>query len=182
MSWHRAVSSRAADLGHGDGPASSALPIPNTTGWRTHTPSAASDLARQEVIMNHADRIARSLVGLTRHAGAPLTHRGRARCGGRPRPPALRRNGHSPLPAPARTTVTAEPRGGARTHPPRERLRTRILPARLPHTIQLCIHCQDRPAGFWVSSTGDQTVRRPWCLSCCEGLDHDSCDVVPFDP
>jgi hypothetical protein len=26
-------------------------------------------------------------------------------------------------------------------------MRTRVLPARLPHTIQLCIHCRDRPAG-----------------------------------
>jgi hypothetical protein len=60
-------------------------------------------------------------------------------------------------------------------------MRTRVLPARLPHTIQLCIHCRDRPAGFWVSCTGGQTVRRPWCLSCCEGLDRDRCDVIPFD-
>ncbi len=60
-------------------------------------------------------------------------------------------------------------------------MRTRVLPGRLPHTIQLCIHCRDRPAGFWVSCTGGQTVRRPWCLSCCEGLDRDRCDVIPFD-
>jgi hypothetical protein len=60
-------------------------------------------------------------------------------------------------------------------------MRTRVLPARLPRTIQLCIHCRDRPAGFWVSCTGGQTVRRPWCLSCCEGLDRDRCDMIPFD-
>jgi len=51
----------------------------------------------------------------------------------------------------------------------------------LPHTIQLCIHCRENPAGFWVSRTGDTTVRRPWCLSCCEGLDRDRCDMIPFD-
>ena len=31
-----------------------------------------------------------------------------------------------------------------------------------------------------------QLHRRPdgapaWCLSCCEGLDRDHCDVIPFD-
>ncbi len=35
------------------------------------------------------------------------------------------------------------------------------------------------PAGFWVSCTGGQTVRRPWYLSCCQGLDRDRCDVTP---
>jgi hypothetical protein len=40
---------------------------------------------------------------------------------------------------------------------------------------------RDRPAGFWVSCTGGHTVRRPWCPSCCEGLDRDRCDVIPFD-
>ena len=65
--------------------------------------------------------------------------------------------------------------------PPRERLRTRVLPARLPHTIQLCIHCRDRPARFWVSRTSGQTVRRPSRPSGREGLDRDRCDVIPFD-
>ena len=55
----------------------------------------------------------------------------------------------------ARTPITsAGARAGSRPQPPRERLRTRVLPARLPHTIQLCIHCRDRQAGFWVSCTG----------------------------
>jgi hypothetical protein len=49
-----------------------------------------------------------------------------------------------------------------------------------PHTIQLCIHCQQRPAGFWVRRTGGTVVRRPWCLSCCQQLDHDRHDVIPF--
>jgi hypothetical protein len=50
----------------------------------------------------------------------------------------------------------------------------------LPRTVQLCIHCRESPAGFWVSRKGGKTVRRPWCLSCCDGLDHRSCDVIPF--
>jgi len=62
---------------------------------------------------------------------------------------------------------------------------TRSLPGLLPHTVthtvQLCIHCRERPAGFWVSSKGGKTVRRPWCLSCCDGLDQSRCDLVPFD-
>jgi hypothetical protein len=54
------------------------------------------------------------------------------------------------------------------------------LPAQLPHAIQLCVHCRERPAGFWVSRTGGRTVRRPWCLSCCATLDRDHCDVTRF--
>ena len=50
----------------------------------------------------------------------------------------------------------------------------------LPRTIQLCIHCQQRPAGFWVRRTGDTVVRRPWCLSCCQDLDRDPYDLIPF--
>ena len=81
-----------------------------------------------------------------------------------------------------RTSITAAgARVRLRPQPPRERLRTRVLSTRLPHTTQLCVRCRDRQAGFWVSCTGGQTVRRPWCLSCCEGLDHDRCDVIPFD-
>jgi hypothetical protein len=59
--------------------------------------------------------------------------------------------------------------------------RTMTAPGLLPHTVQLCTHCRQNPAGFWVSRTGGQTVRRPWCLSCCQGLDRDRCDVTPFD-
>ena len=47
-------------------------------------------------------------------------------------------------------------------------------------TIQICIHCHQNPAGFWVSRNGSQVVRRPWCLSCCQQLDRDRCDVTPF--
>jgi hypothetical protein len=44
----------------------------------------------------------------------------------------------------------------------------------------LCIHCMANPAGFWVSRRDSKVVRRPWCLSCCQELDRDLCDVVPF--
>jgi hypothetical protein len=50
----------------------------------------------------------------------------------------------------------------------------------LPRTVQLCIHCRESPAGFWVSRKDGKTVRRPWCLSCCDGLDRGRCDVTPF--
>jgi len=51
---------------------------------------------------------------------------------------------------------------------------------RLPRTIQLCIHCRHNPAGFWVSRNSSQTVRRPWCLSCCQNLDPGRYHVQPF--
>ena len=57
---------------------------------------------------------------------------------------------------------------------------TMIAAGLLPRTIQLCIHCQQRPAGFWVRHTGGTVVRRPWCLSCCQQLDRDRFDVIPF--
>jgi hypothetical protein len=68
--------------------------------------------------------------------------------------------------------------------PGRRRRRTglvpRTTPGVLPRTIQLCIHCQQRPAGFWVRRTGGTVVRRPWCLSCCQDLDRDRYDVISF--
>jgi hypothetical protein len=88
---------------------------------------------------------------------------------------------HQPLSAPVRTITTSEPRFGMRPQAPRERLHTRIAPPWLPHTIQLCIHCGERPAGFWVSHAGGKTVRRPWCLSCREGPDQYCCDIIPFN-
>ena len=60
------------------------------------------------------------------------------------------------------------------------RLRTMIAPGLLPHTRQLCIHCQQNPAGFWVSQMRARTGRRSWCLSCCDGLDRSRCDVIAF--
>lgn len=68
------------------------------------------------------------------------------------------------------TTTTTAPR------------RRRVgIPGLLPRTVQLCIHCRQRPAGFWVSRHGGQTVRRPWCLSCCHGLDQAHHDMIPFE-
>jgi len=125
--------------------------------------------------MNHTVRIGRSLASLAGRAGALLTYRAAT-----PPPGPPHRSEYPPLPAPARTAVTAGLHGSTQPHAPRERLRTRILPARLPHAIQLCVHCRERPAGFWVSRTGGKTVRRPWCLSCCEELDGDDCDVIRF--
>ena len=128
--------------------------------------------------MNHVARIGRSL---TRRTGALLIHRAAVpAAAATPWPEPARRDEHSPLPAPARTAVAAGLHGRAQPYAPREKLRTTILPARLPHAIQLCIHCRERPAGFWVSRTGGQTVRRPWCLSCCEELDREHCDVIRF--
>ncbi|MEP7024066.1 MAG: hypothetical protein ABJB47_09720 [Actinomycetota bacterium] len=49
----------------------------------------------------------------------------------------------------------------------------------LPRTVQLCVHCQAQPAGFWVSPSGGVT-RRPWCLSCCQELDRDDCVIAAF--
>jgi hypothetical protein len=47
-------------------------------------------------------------------------------------------------------------------------------------TVQLCIHCQQNPAGFWVSRRRSAVSRRPWCLTCCQELDQGLCDVTPF--
>ena len=55
-----------------------------------------------------------------------------------------------------------------------------IAPGMLPRTIQLCVHCQQRPAGFWVRRTCGTVVRRPWCLSCCQQLNRNRQDVIPF--
>lgn len=52
--------------------------------------------------------------------------------------------------------------------------------ALLPDTLQLCIHCHQNPAGFWVSRKHARTVRRPWCLSCCAELDRSRYDLIPF--
>jgi hypothetical protein len=129
--------------------------------------------------MNHVHRIGPSLARLTRRAGVPTARHAAVPAVPRPGPP--RGTLHRPLAAPARTITTSELRVAARPQAPQERLWSRVLPARLPHTIQLCIHCRENPAGFWVSRTADKTVRRPWCLSCCEGLDRDRCDMIPFD-
>jgi len=58
---------------------------------------------------------------------------------------------------------------------------TITAPRLRPRTLQLCIHCTQNPAGFWVSRTSDQTARRPWCLTCCQWLDPGRYHVIPFD-
>lgn len=59
-------------------------------------------------------------------------------------------------------------------------LHTLIAPGLLPHTVQLCIHCRENPAGFWVSRKSAKAVRRPWWLSCCDVLDRGRYDVTRF--
>jgi hypothetical protein len=73
--------------------------------------------------------------------------------------------------------------GHTRPAPTTANSRWRTIPmlGLLPHTIQLCIHCRHNPAGFWVSRDSDQTVRRPWCLSCCQDLDPSCYRIKPFD-
>jgi hypothetical protein len=64
--------------------------------------------------------------------------------------------------------------------PPEPRPRAWPGPLRRPHAFPLCIHCLARPAGFWVSGKASSVVRRPWCLSCCQDLDRELCDMTPF--
>jgi hypothetical protein len=47
-------------------------------------------------------------------------------------------------------------------------------------TIQLCVHCQKSPAGFWVSHGSTAVARRPWCLACCQELGRIHYDITPF--
>lgn len=132
--------------------------------------------------MNHVRRIGRWLASLTRHASFPLARHAAAPAAAattQPGPP--RWITHWPLPAAARTVVKSEPLVGARPQAPPGKLRTIAAPAWMPHTVQLCIHCRENPAGFWVSRAGGRTVRRPWCLSCCQELDRDRCQMIPFD-
>jgi len=72
---------------------------------------------------------------------------------------------------------------GRPAHAPRAArrgIRTIMTHGLLPRTVQLCIHCHQNPAGFWVSRKNASVVRRPWCLTCCQDLDLSSCNVAPF--
>jgi hypothetical protein len=81
--------------------------------------------------------------------------------------------------AAAASVATGQNRAAPPATMPRRRL---VTAARLwPRTVQLCIHCRQNPAGFWDRRTRDQTARRPWCLSCCQGLDQSRYHVIPFD-
>jgi hypothetical protein len=33
---------------------------------------------------------------------------------------------------------------------------------------------------YWVSGKDTSVVRRPWCLSSCDDLDRELCDMTPF--
>jgi hypothetical protein len=137
--------------------------------------------ARQGATMNHTHRIGRSLASLSRRASFPLARHAVVRAVAaitQPEPP--RWTTYSPPPATARLIAASGPRVGARPQAPPARPRATAAAAWLPHTVQLCIHCRENPAGFWVSRTGSKTTRRPWCLSCCQGLDQNRCDIVPF--
>jgi len=132
--------------------------------------------------MNHTHRICRSLGSLTRRAGVLLAcHAATPAAVAATRAEPHRWTTLPTVLTPNCAIATSEPHLGVRPQPPQEKLNTRSLPARLPHTIQVCIHCRENPAGFWVSRTGDKTVRRPWCLSCCEGLDRNRCEIIPFE-
>ena len=158
--------------------------------------------------MNCIRRIRRFLAGLTRRTGAlpedgaaaspalgqpaaaatPLDH---APAGARLQPPGDQQRPAQPASHPdhghgthLRAGGDRVPNSGRAAARGRQRRRqgpvTRTGPGVLPRTIQLCIHCQQRPAGFWVRRTGGTVVRRPWCLSCCQNLDRDRHDVIPF--
>jgi hypothetical protein len=71
-------------------------------------------------------------------------------------------------------------RAGHAPRAARRSIRTIMTHGLLPRTVQLCIHCHQNPAGFWVSRKNASVVRRPWCLTCCQDLDLSSCDVTPF--
>ena len=131
--------------------------------------------------MNRTRRLRRTLA---RRASSP----------GRAEPQASQPQGQEP-------TLPSRPRGPRRTvHPGASRgpergdrqnrptlvtansgRRAMAMPRLLPYTIQLCIHCRHNPAGFWVSRSTGETVRRPWCLSCCPDLDPRCYHVQPFD-
>jgi hypothetical protein len=166
------------------------------------------DPIREEAVMNTIRRIRCSLAGLTRRtsflltdgvaasAGQPAasaTRLERAPAAARPQPP-----GDQQRPAwlaghPDRGHRAADHRVGDDGVPEAGRAAARIrrrrrndlstmtVPGVLPHTIQLCIHCRHNPAGFWVSRDNAQTVRRPWCLSCCQDLDPACHHIRPFD-
>jgi len=133
--------------------------------------------------MNCIRRIRRSLAGLTRRAGA-LPADGMAVPAAVAIPPRRPSWTKALTAAHLRTDADRVSDAGRAAARGRQRRRTgpftTTAPGVLPHTLQLCIHCQQRPAGFWVRRTGGTVVRRPWCLSCCQDLDRDRYDVIPF--
>jgi hypothetical protein len=115
---------------------------------------------------------------------------------GRAEPPARQPQGQQPHPAgrPGRDgsagrfmqdiAAAASVAAGQRWPAPTTttpRRRTMTAPRLRPHTLQLCIHCRQNPAGFWVSRNGGLPARRPWCPSCCQGLDPGRSHMIPFE-
>jgi hypothetical protein len=130
--------------------------------------------------MNRIRRVRPASTGLTTSPGPGQPH---ARQPGSAEPQLASRPGRHALPVQIIQNMAAGAAAG-QTRPAaataNSRRRTIPLP-RLPHTIQLCIHCRHNPAGFWVSRDSGQTVRRPWCLSCCQDLDPACHHIRPFD-
>jgi len=84
------------------------------------------------------------------------------------------------LPAPAQTAVADELHGGTRAARGAGKA-VHSNPARTAAARHPAVRPLPGAAGrFWVSRPGGKTVRRPWCLSCCETLDRDHCDVTRF--
>ena len=79
-----------------------------------------------------------------------------------------------------RMTVAPERPKAVRSHALSQGLRALLGLSLLPRTIQLCIHCRQNPAGFWVSRENGSVTRRPWCLSCSHQLDRGCYAVTPF--
>ena len=129
------------------------------------------------------NRIRRALAG---RASPPGTGEPRAHPAQRQPPHLARRPGRGGFPARLIEDLAAaavvQPASTGRP-PAATTTRRRVItaPRLLPHTIQLCIHCRQNPAGFWVSRNPGQTARRPWCLSCCQDLDPDHARIQPFD-
>jgi hypothetical protein len=96
-----------------------------------------------------------------------------------PRGPGRRSGAVSAHPGPADRLPALRPQPQAIHRPAPEGLPLLIMPRVSPRTRQLCIHCRQSPAGFWVSQKTDR-VRRPWCLGCCQELDRARCDVTSF--
>jgi hypothetical protein len=117
--------------------------------------------------MNHVHRVCRSLASLTRRASilpAPAVAGPASAAAARPGP--SRPATHSLPPAPVRAITTSKPRADARSAPPRERLRTTVLPARLPHAIMTPMQSPAQTA-LTGSSRIPRTLGARLCVSLC---------------
>jgi hypothetical protein len=133
--------------------------------------------------MNRIRHIRRTLAYQPSPPGSGEPHANQAQSQ-RPHPPS--RPGRGSIAARFLKNLAAAAGVAAGQHRPapaatNSRQRAIIAPRLLPRTIQLCIHCRQNPAGFWISRDTGHTVRRPWCLSCCQDLDPGRYHVQPFD-